>query len=394
MPCNNAGACADSLSQVGLAQDYYACTCGSTFFGENCAGYTANQPQVTFNTDIATLSTDAGMTNFKTSFKNGLAASLSLPDASRIIITSVVGGSTVVKFYIISAASGPSVDELYATIRTKSNDGTLAATFSSSGIAMTSYDTPDDSAWVFMDSGVAKTCEDFNPTAAGSLYSQCSTSVGADLRFASQACLTNCDTDAPPPPPASCTKGADGEACENGGAAAGDEPTGCSCDCSGAPGFEGANCETAMSCDAGANGQACENGGAATGDEPSCSCDCSGATGFDGANCETAMACVAGANGQECQNGGAAAGMGTDCTCGCASGGVQEVAETGFEGDNCEMPTIPTCVFSEGGVPFSCSAGFIYNSANDMNGRDSTPAWPDACCHTPICSNTDAAGMP
>ena len=76
------------------------------------------------------------------------------------------------------------------------------------------------------------------------------------------------------------------------------------------------------------------------------------------------------------------------------NGCVQAVAETGFEGDNCEMPTIPTCVFSEGGVPFSCSAGFIYNSANDMNGRDSTPAWPDACCHTPICSNTDAAGMP
>jgi hypothetical protein len=52
-------------------------------------------------------------------------------------------------------------------------------------------------------------------------------------------------------------------------------------------------------CDVGANGQACQNGGAATGDEGSCSCDCSGATGFEGANCETAtvVACDAGANG-------------------------------------------------------------------------------------------------
>jgi len=83
--------------------------------------------------------------------------------------------------------------------------------------------------------------------------------------------------------PAACTANANGDACANG-ALAGNQVTGCSCDC-GATGYEGATCATPAACTANANGDACANG-ALTGDQVTgCSCDCSGVN-FHGDSCE------------------------------------------------------------------------------------------------------------
>jgi Notch-like protein len=267
MPCNNAGVCTDSISQLGLAQDFYFCTCGSKFYGDNCTGDVATQPRFTFNTDIATVSTDTAMTAFQDSFSNGLAVALGLPSANRIIVSKVTSGSVVVLFYIASDPSGSSIEDLYAAIRAKASDGSLVATFSSVGLGMVSYDTPDDASWVSMVNGEARPCTDFDPIlgAERSLYLQCDTALGADSRTASQACTTACVPGAELG--TSCTAGPAGADCQNGGVPTGTAPV-CACDCSGVD-FEGDICETHENPQSCADSAFSSNAGCAAGNDAS-----------------------------------------------------------------------------------------------------------------------------
>jgi hypothetical protein len=128
-----------------------------------------------------------------------------------------------------------------------------------------------------------------------------------------------------PPLPSPCLAAVDDSTCQNSGIVTDMEGT-CDCDCAGT-GFSGSYCQNVVSCTAGANGNACQNGGLVFGTR-GCACDCVG-TGFTGANCEIRVSCTKGAFFRPCQNSGLPTGTGLDCACSCVG--------TGFSGMHCTL---------------------------------------------------------
>lgn len=127
-----------------------------------------------------------------------------------------------------------------------------------------------------------------------------------------------------------CTKGANGQMCQNGAIATGISTGSCGCACKG--GFTGANCEiSAAPCTMGLDGNVCQNGGSAVRDSTTGKCGCDCAAGFSEANCEKADPCSTGANGLPCLHGGSITGTHAANNCDC-----QCIASWG--GDNCEHP--------------------------------------------------------
>ena len=102
-------------------------------------------------------------------------------------------------------------------------------------------------------------------------------------------------------------------------------------------------------CTKGSNGQECQNGGVATGITGSCGCTC--ADGYEGDNCQTASACYlkdTGAPGTiDCKHGGAPQGTTGSCACQCLagySGGLCNTADPVPGGSN-DSPATPTAEF-------------------------------------------------
>ena len=130
--------------------------------------------------------------------------------------------------------------------------------------------------------------------------------------------------------------------CVHGNCIEGENSYSCDCD----TGYEGTYCDTAISCTKGANGQNCQNDGQATGKiHTRCSCDCED-TGYEGPNCENLVdhcenvdcvqgTCVSGNDGYTCN---CYPGFGKEngvCTT-CQAGWGYEVTETGSECVECK----------------------------------------------------------